>query len=71
VVKRPAGDAQAAADLGQLQSAIAEVGQHVEACFEVGLARQTARHVADDNRRVLKLILSGSRLSAAGIPSTG
>ncbi len=44
VIEGPGGDAEAVAHLGQLQSAVAEVGQHVEAGLEVSLARNDARH---------------------------
>ena len=52
-VGRPAGevviegagrDAEPVAHLGQLQSAVAQIGQHVEAGLEVGLPRHDARH---------------------------
>ena len=44
VIERAGRDAETVAHLGQLQSAVAEIGQHVEAGFEVRLARNDARH---------------------------
>src|ERR1700722_7240370 len=44
VIEGPGCDTETVADRGQLQAAVAQIGQHVEPGFEVNLPRHDARH---------------------------